>query len=159
MRVEVPEVIVEVPTVSGMVEVVYKTVPPAPNATEEPSVPVNVRVLEAVSVLPSAIVSVEPVAGVVMVTLLIEGAVATPSVGVVITGEVSVLLVRVSVVALPTSVSVAAGSVKVFDTAAAGGMRAIVPDEVPVKVMPCVPAITPVVSATVTAEFWIILPV
>ena len=38
---------------------VYVTVPPLPNATDELSVPVNVNVLLAVNVLPSAIVKVE----------------------------------------------------------------------------------------------------
>ena len=51
----------------------------------------KVKVLLTVAVLPSAIVSVEPVAGAVIATLLIEVAVATPS-----TGVVSVLFVRVS---------------------------------------------------------------
>ena len=40
-------------------------------------------VLEAVKVLPSAIASVDPVAGVVIASLLIDVADATPSVGVV----------------------------------------------------------------------------
>jgi hypothetical protein len=61
---------------------VYATVPPAPNATDEESVPVNVRVLLAVSVLPSAIVRVAEVAGAVKATLLILVAVATPRTGV-----------------------------------------------------------------------------
>jgi hypothetical protein len=42
----------------SVVTPVYTTVPPVPNATEEASVPVKVRVLLAVSVLPLAIVSV-----------------------------------------------------------------------------------------------------
>ena len=62
--------------------VVYVTVPPAPNATELASVPVKVSVLLAVNVLPSAMVNVEPVAGAVNATLLIDVAVATPSAGV-----------------------------------------------------------------------------
>lgn len=69
--------------------VVYVTVPPAPNATELPSVPVNVSVFDAVSVLPSAMVSVEPVAGAVIATLFTDVAVATPIVGVVSVGEVA----------------------------------------------------------------------
>ena len=59
-----------------------------------------------------AIVKVADDAGAVMVTLLILVAVATPSVGVVIVGLVRVLLVSVSVVALPTRVSVLVGSVR-----------------------------------------------
>jgi hypothetical protein len=55
---------------------------------EVESVPVNVRVLEQESVFPSAIVSVDPVAGAVIVTLLRVVAVATPSVGVVRLGLV-----------------------------------------------------------------------
>jgi len=46
-------------------------VPPPPNATDEVSVPVKVRVFDAVKVFPSAIVRVEPIAGAVIVTLLI----------------------------------------------------------------------------------------
>jgi hypothetical protein len=49
-------------------------------------VPVNVNVLLAVSVFPSAIVKVDPVAGVVNVTLLMLVADATPKVGVVSVG-------------------------------------------------------------------------
>ena len=65
---------------------VYATVPPVPNATELASVPVKVSVLLAVNVLPSAIVNVEPVAGAVNATLLIDVAVATPSAGVTSVG-------------------------------------------------------------------------
>lgn len=68
---------------------VYTTVPPPPKATELVSVPVNVSVFDAVSVLPSAIVRVDPVAGAVNATLLIEVAVATPSVGVISVGDVA----------------------------------------------------------------------
>ena len=63
--------------------------PPAPKATEEASVPVKVKVFDAVRVFPSAIVNVEPVAGAVIVTLLIVVAVATPIVGVVRVGLVA----------------------------------------------------------------------
>ena len=70
--------------------------PPAPNATDDESVPVNVRVLLAVNVLPSAIVNVDPVAGAVRATLLIVVAEATPRVGVVNDGLVRVLFVSVS---------------------------------------------------------------
>jgi hypothetical protein len=43
------------------------------------------------------------------------------------TGLVSVLFVSVSVVALPTSVSVATGNVRTLDPEAAGACRVIVP--------------------------------
>ena len=52
------------------------------------SVPARVRELLAVSVLPSAIVSVDPVAGAVSATLLIEVADATPKTGVTNVGLV-----------------------------------------------------------------------
>jgi hypothetical protein len=52
------------------------------------SVPATVMLLLAVKVLPSAIVSVDPVAGAVNATLFIVVADATPSVGVVNTGDV-----------------------------------------------------------------------
>lgn len=68
---------------------VYATVPPPPKATDEASVPVKVRVLLAVKVLPSAIVRVAAVAGAVMVTLLTVVAVATPMLGVVRVGLVA----------------------------------------------------------------------
>ena len=68
---------------------VYTTVPPPPKATELPSVPVNVSVFDAVNVLPSAMVSVEPVAGAVIATLFTDVAVATPMVGVVSVGDVA----------------------------------------------------------------------
>src|SRR3989338_7224686 len=55
-------------------------------AKEVESVPVKVRELDAVRVLPSAIVRVEPVAGVVIVSLLMEVAVATPNTGVTSVG-------------------------------------------------------------------------
>ena len=67
-----------------------------------PSVPANVKELLSVRVLPSRMVNVDPVAGVVNATLLIVVAVATPKEGVVNVGDVKVLLVRVSVVVLPT---------------------------------------------------------
>ena len=51
------------------------------------SVPARVKELLAVNVLPSAIVSVDPVAGAVSATLLIEVADATPRVGVTKVGE------------------------------------------------------------------------
>lgn len=61
----------------------YKTVPPAPKATEELSVPVSVKVLLTVRVFPSAIVRVEPVAGAVIVTLFTVVGVIFPSVRVI----------------------------------------------------------------------------
>ena len=67
------------------------------------SVPAKVKELLIVSVFPSAIVRVEPVAGAVRVTLLIVVAVATPRDGVVRVGEVKVLFVRVCVSVVPTT--------------------------------------------------------
>jgi hypothetical protein len=64
-------------------------VPPAPNATDDVSVPVKVNVLDTVRVFPSAMARVALVAGAVMATLLIEVALATPRVGVVRDGEVA----------------------------------------------------------------------
>lgn len=64
-------------------------VPPAPNATEEESVPVNISVLLTVSVLPSTITSVAPDAGAVKATLLMLVAVATPRTGVTSVGLVA----------------------------------------------------------------------
>ena len=58
------------------------------NVMVVPSVPVRARELLAVSVLPSAIVSVEPVAGGVRVSLLTVVADAAPRVGVVRVGLV-----------------------------------------------------------------------
>jgi hypothetical protein len=66
---------------------VYATVPPAPKEIVEPSVPVKVRVLLEVRVLPSATVKVEAVAGAVIVTLFKVVADATPKVGVAKVGE------------------------------------------------------------------------
>ena len=68
---------------------VYATVPPTPKVIVLPSVPDSVTVLFAVNVLPSATVSVDPVAGAVSVTLLMVVADATPSVGVVRVGDVA----------------------------------------------------------------------
>ena len=64
-------------------------VPPPPTFNVEPSVPVKVKLLLAVSVLPLAIVSVDAVAGAVIVTLFIDVAEATPIVGVVKVGDVA----------------------------------------------------------------------
>lgn len=55
-----------------------------------PSVPAKVKLLFAVRVFPSAMVSVALAAGAVMATLLTEVAVATPMVGVTKVGEVSI---------------------------------------------------------------------
>ena len=65
----------------------YNTVPPDPNATDDPSVPLNVNVLFAVRVLPLAMVNVAPVPGLVIATLLILVAVAAPKIGVVNVGD------------------------------------------------------------------------
>lgn len=54
-----------------------------------------------------------------------------PNTGVVRVGLVSVLLVSVSVVALPTNVSVAAGSVKVVVPATADACSVVVPEVEP----------------------------
>ena len=62
--------------------------PPAPKATEDASVPVSVKVLLTVSVLPSATVSVAEVAGAVMASLFTEVAVAAPIAGAVRLGLV-----------------------------------------------------------------------
>ena len=61
-------------------------VPPVPMASVLLSVAVRVSVFETVKTLPFAIVSVADEAGAVIVTLLIEVAVATPSKGVVSVG-------------------------------------------------------------------------
>jgi len=53
------------------------------------SAPAKVSEFEAANVLPSATVSVEPVAGAVRVTLLTVVAVATPSVGVTSVGDIA----------------------------------------------------------------------
>jgi len=55
----------------------------------EESVPWNVNVFDMVAVLPLAMVNVALDAGAVMVTLLIDVAVAAPNVGVVKVGDVS----------------------------------------------------------------------
>jgi hypothetical protein len=53
---------------------------------------------------------------------------------VLITGDVNVLLVNVSVVARPTNVSVAAGRVKVVVPATAVAKTVVVPDVDPAKI-------------------------
>jgi hypothetical protein len=66
---------------------VHNKIPPAPKATLDESVPDAVKVLLAVKVLPFATVTVDPVAGCVIATLLTVVAVATPNVGVTKVGE------------------------------------------------------------------------
>jgi hypothetical protein len=83
-----------------LVTLVYTTVPPAPNATEDESVPVNVKVLLAVKVFPSAIVNVADVAGAVIATLLILVALAIPNTGVTNVGEVALTTLPVPVFAV-----------------------------------------------------------
>ena len=67
------------------------------------------------------VVSGKPVA---LVSVPLEG---VPKTGAVIVGEVKVLFVSVSVVALPTKVSVAAGSVTVVVPATAEACSVVVP--------------------------------
>ena len=143
------------------------------------SVPASVRLLLTVAVLPSAMVSVEPVTGAVIDTLLTVVALSTPRLGVVSDGEVAstadpepvtaviavplilkllpvpavskVLLVSVSVVARPTRVSVAAGSVRVPE-AATLGCTTVVPLVEPDSVrVPSVEPATPRVGVAVKA--------
>ena len=75
------------------------------NVIVVPSVPESEIELLAVSVFPLAIVKVAEDEGAVIATLLMDVAVATPSVGVVRVGDVKVLLVIVSVPVSVTSVS------------------------------------------------------
>lgn len=75
------------------------------------SVPASVRLLDTARVLPSVSVSVAPVAGAVSVILFTVVAVATPRVGVVRTGAVSVLLVRVAVLVAVMTVPLVLGNV------------------------------------------------
>ena len=79
--------------------------------------PLDVSVIEfapdVANVLPFAKVNVAEVPGAVIVTLFTEVAEATPRVGVVNTGEVSVLLAKVSVPAKVASVPPAAGKIAV----------------------------------------------
>jgi hypothetical protein len=68
--------------------------------------------------------------------VVIAGAAAVPAANVatpVIVGLVSDLFVSVSVVSLPTKVSVAAGSVKVVVPATAVAVTVVVPDVVPAR--------------------------
>lgn len=123
--------------------------------TEDVPLAVKVTVPLLVRVLPSAIVNVLPVAGWVIVTLLIDVAVATPSVGVVKTGLVKVLLVRVSVVARPTRVSVLVGNVRVPEltiVAITGAVRVLfvrVSEPAKVAKVPVVGSVSAVVAVAV----------
>jgi hypothetical protein len=65
------------------------------------------------------------------VTLVITPLAGVPSAGVVNVGLVKVLFVRVSVVVLPTRVSVATGRVSVLVPATAGADMVIAPDVSP----------------------------
>ena len=106
----------------------------------EASVPAKVKLLLAVRVLPSAIVRVDPVAGAVIATLFTDVAVATPNVGVVMVGEVSVLLVKVSV---PSNVAIVpvVGRVTVPEPAVAFAFRIVVPLVEPAMIsLPTLPA-------------------
>ncbi len=111
------------------------------------SVPANVIELLTVTVFPSAIVKVDPVAGAVRVTLFIEVAVATPNVGVTKVGDVSITnLVPVPVceaieVAFPTLVI---GPVKLAFVAFAVVTKAVVARAVLLSPAVCVTPIVPV---------------
>jgi len=95
-----------------------------------------------VRVLPSATVSVEPDAGVVIVTLLMVVAVATPSVGVVNVGDVSVLFVNVWVNVLSTISSLAApGNVNVNASVVAENVMELLTESVLALVMVNVPVV------------------
>ena len=65
----------------------YNTVPPEPKLTEAPSLALNVTELFVARVLPSAMVNVAPVPGLLIATLLIVVAVAAPRVGVISVGD------------------------------------------------------------------------
>lgn len=105
-RTMLPEPVVEFPKAvtvpeTGSVRVVapevVKVMSFAPIFNVLVSVPANVIELEAVKVLPSAIVNVDPVAGAVIATLLMLAAVATPNAGVTKAGEVAKTLFPVPV--------------------------------------------------------------
>ena len=101
------------------------------------------------NVLPFARVNVAELLGAVIVTLFTEVAVATPRVGVVKVGAVSVLLVKVSV---PSKVARVpeVGSVTVPDPAVAFAFRIVVPEVEPaITSLPTLPA-APKVFAPVT---------
>ena len=78
------------------------SVPPVPIASVLPSVPVSVRVLLAVKVLPSATASVLLVAGAVIAILLMLVAVATPRTGVTRVGVLAKTKAPVPVSSLTT---------------------------------------------------------
>ena len=67
----------------------YNTVPPDPKLIVAPSLALNVTVLLNSIVFPSAMVNVAPVPGLLIATLLIVVAVASPRVGVISVGDVS----------------------------------------------------------------------
>ena len=72
-----------------LVNALVPRVPPVPMFNVDASVPAKVKLLLAVSVLPSTMVRVEPVAGAVIATLFTVVAEATPKVGVVKLGDVA----------------------------------------------------------------------
>ena len=88
-------------------------------------------VAEPVPPLPTGNVPVTPVVRGNPVTLVITPDAGVPNAGVVKVGLVRVLFVRVSVVALPTRVSVAAGSVMVVVPATAVACNVVVPEVEP----------------------------
>ena len=91
MRLADVGVVKNVPTfVPSVIYAPVPRVPPVPIFSVDPSVPEKVSVLEAVSVFVSAIVSVDPVEGVVILSLLILVAVADPRTGVMSVGELMV---------------------------------------------------------------------
>ena len=107
--------------------------------------PVNVNVLLAVKVLPSAIVSVDAVAGAVIVTLFIDVAVATPNVGVTRVGLVAITTLPVPVAAPQAS----------YSASQSAAVVSVVPIQVKFTV---VPGVT-VANKLPPEEFTVILPV
>jgi hypothetical protein len=89
------------------------------------------KVLAPVPPLATGNVPVTPVVKGKPVTLVITPDAGVPNAGVVKVGLVKVLFVRVSVVALPTKVSVAAGSVMVVVPATAVACNVVVPEVEP----------------------------
>jgi hypothetical protein len=114
------EVVITVPDVVGKVKVVA-------------SVPARVRELLNVAVLPSRIVRVDPVAGVVRVILLIEVAIAAPKVGETKVGE----LVKATLPVpdgVPTATPPMAATVAAADpgpVAVTSPVRAVMPEPPP----------------------------
>jgi hypothetical protein len=101
------------------------SVPPVPTFNVELSVPVNVSVLLAVKVFPSAMVNVALVAGAVIVTLLTDVAVATARLLVVPTKSAFCVLIPPAVMIEPVRALVAS-VVSVELTPNANGTRAVV---------------------------------